>query len=147
MAPLQRDVRAPLPTSGKRYRLPVFTLAPNDIPAVLGTARRPRQWGRAPLGSCRVGCSVPASGSPGLIPCTNSCTFPRARSSLLVTGLGGGGGFTASFWVQLPKVLLLGPSQFSPRVPAHPALCTAQIGAPSAVWRLRCVPVLGEGVN
>lgn len=82
-------------------------------------------------------------GSLGLIPYTNSCTFPRARPSLLVTGLEGG----------CPPPLLGARSQqccslvSPPHFPVLPAPCTAQTGAAGAVWLLRWVPAEGEGVN
>lgn len=68
--------------SGTRYCLPVFTLAPNDILAVLGAARRLRQWGRAPLGQGAQ--SLPwargQNGVPGANPLHKQLHIPQGQT-------------------------------------------------------------------
>lgn len=67
----------------------VFTLMVTSR-SVLGAASR--------LGWDGTQLKLRGGRSLGLIPCTNSRTFPRAGSGLLVTGLGGAGHLAAAFW-------------------------------------------------
>lgn len=98
LVPLQRDESVPLP--------PLGTLEQ-------GNASCGSLWSLTITSRECPGCCLQAEfqwdtqaevGSLGLIPCTNSRTFPRAGSGLLVTGRGGGGGhLTTAFWVHIPS--------------------------------------------